>query len=63
MRLGRAGFEAFSAVNHRWGVISALCRMGFAAVGLGEFAEARRDFLRALELAQQSKAQSLVCTR
>ena len=60
MRLGRAGFEAFSAVNHRWGVISALCRMGFAAVGLGEFAEARRDFLRALELAQQSKAQSLV---
>ncbi len=52
--------EAFSAVNHRWGVISALCRMGFAAVGLGEFAEARRDFLRALELAQQSKAQSLV---
>ena len=60
MRLGRAGFEAFSAVNHRWGVISALCRMGFAAVGLGEFTEARRDFLRALELAQQSKAQSLV---
>jgi predicted ATPase/class 3 adenylate cyclase len=60
MRLGRAGFEAFSAVNHRWGVISALCRMGFAAVGLGEFAEARQDFQRALELAQQSHAQSLV---
>jgi predicted ATPase/class 3 adenylate cyclase len=60
MRLGRAGFEAFSAVNHRWGVISALCRIGFAAVGLGEFAEARQDFHRALELAQQSQAQSLV---
>jgi predicted ATPase/class 3 adenylate cyclase len=60
MRLGRAGFEAFSAVNHRWGVISALCRMGFAAVGLGEFDEARRHLQRALELAQQSQAQSLV---
>jgi predicted ATPase/class 3 adenylate cyclase len=60
MRLGRAGYEAFNAVNHRWGVISALCRMGFAAVGLGEFAEARRDLQRALELAQQSQAQSLL---
>jgi predicted ATPase/class 3 adenylate cyclase len=60
MRLGRAGLEAFSAVNHRWGVISATCRMGFAAVGLGEFAEAREAFQRALELAQQSHAQSLV---
>jgi len=60
MSLGRAGFEAFNAVNHRWGVISALCRIGFAAVGLGEFADAGRDFLRALELAQQSHAQSLV---
>ena len=60
MRLGRAGHEAFSAVNHRWGVISALCRMGFAAVGLGEFAEARRDLQRALELAQQSQATSLL---
>jgi hypothetical protein len=60
MRLGRAGFDAFSAVNHRWGVISALCRMGFAAVGLGEFDEARRHLQRALEHAQQSQAQSLV---
>jgi len=59
-RLGRAGFEAFSAVNHRWGVISALCRMGFAAVGLGEFDEARQHLGRALELGQQSQAQSLV---
>jgi predicted ATPase/class 3 adenylate cyclase len=60
MRLGRAGFEAFSTVNHRWGVISATCRMGFAAVGLGEFDEARRHFKRALDLGQQSHAQSLV---
>jgi tetratricopeptide (TPR) repeat protein len=60
MRLGRAGFEAFSAVNHRWGVISALCRIGFAAVGLGEFDEARQHFQRGLELGQQSHAQSLV---
>jgi hypothetical protein len=29
-------------------------------VGLDEFAEARRDFQRALELAQQGQAQSLV---
>ncbi len=30
LRLARAGYEAFSSVNHRWGVISALCRLGFA---------------------------------
>jgi hypothetical protein len=25
LRLGRAGYEAFSEVNHRWGTIAALC--------------------------------------
>jgi ATP/maltotriose-dependent transcriptional regulator MalT len=60
LRLARAGYEAFSSVNHRWGVTSALCRLGFAEAALGDGAAARRDLRRALELAERSQAQSLV---
>jgi ATP/maltotriose-dependent transcriptional regulator MalT len=59
LRLARAGYEAFSSVNHRWGVTSALCRTGLAAAALGDRETARRDLGRALELAQRSQAQSL----
>jgi predicted ATPase len=60
LRLARAGYDAFNSVNHRWGVISALCRLGFAEAALGDAEAARRDLGRALELAQRSQAQSLV---
>ena len=43
LRLARAGYEAFASVNHRWGVISALCRLGFAEAALGDGEAARRD--------------------
>ena len=59
MRLGRAGYEAFSEVNHRWGMIAALCRIGFAALALGDGAEARERFGEALERAHASEAVSL----
>jgi hypothetical protein len=59
LRLGRAGYEAFSEVNHRWGVIAALCRIGFAALALGDGAEARERFDDALERAHASEAVSL----
>jgi hypothetical protein len=42
LRLGRAGWEAFSEVNHRWGKIAALCRIGFAALALGDVGEVCR---------------------
>ena len=51
LRLARAGYEAFESVNHRWGVISALCRLGFAEAALGDVEGARLDLGRALELA------------
>ena len=59
MRLGRAGYEAFTEVNHRWGMIAALCRIGFAALALGDGAEARERFGEALERAHDSEAVSL----
>ena len=59
MRLGWAGYEAFSEVNHRWGMIAALCRIGFAALALGDGAEARERFGEALERAHASQAVSL----
>ena len=46
-------------MNHRWGVTSALCRLGFAEAALGDGEGARRDFGRALELAGRGHAQSL----
>jgi len=59
LRLGRAGYEAFSEVNHRWGTITALCRIGFAALALGGVEEAQRTFCAALEQAHASAAISL----
>ena len=59
LRLGRAGYEAFSESNHRWGLITALCRIGFAALALGEPIEAAGNFRTALERAHTSEAISL----
>jgi hypothetical protein len=59
LRLGRSGYEAFSEANHRWGLITALCRIGFAALALGDGAEARERFGEALERAQDAQAISL----
>ena len=59
LRLGRAGFEAFAESNHRWGLIVALCRIGFAALALGDGAEARERFGEALERAHDAQAVSL----
>jgi hypothetical protein len=47
LRLGRAGYEAFSEVNHRWGMIAALWRIGFA---LGRVDEAQRTLRSALAM-------------
>jgi hypothetical protein len=59
LRLGRAGYEAFSESNHRWGLIVALCRIGFAVLALGDGAEARERFGEALERAHAAQAVSL----
>ena len=59
LRLGRAGYEAFSEVNHRWGMITALCRIGFAALALGDVDEAQRTLRAALDRAHASAAISL----
>ncbi len=59
LRLGRAGYEAFSESNHRWGLITALCSIGFAALALGDGAEAHERFGEALERARASEAVSL----
>ena len=59
LRLGRAGYEAFSEVNHRWGLIVALCRIRFAALALGDVAEAHVRLAEALERARASQAISL----
>ena len=58
MRLAQAGYEAFGEVNHRWGMITALCRLGFATMALGEEAQARVHLREALERARDSEARS-----
>ena len=55
-----AGYEGFEQANHRWGMTAALCRLGFAAAALGRFDEAREHLRRALELAQEMQATSLL---
>jgi predicted ATPase/class 3 adenylate cyclase len=55
-----AGYEGFEHANHRWGMTAALCRLGFAAAALGRFDEARGHLRRALELAREMEATSLL---
>jgi len=55
-----AGYEGFEQANHRWGMTAALCRLGFAAAALGRFDEAREHLRRALGLAREMQATSLL---
>jgi predicted ATPase len=60
MRHALAGYEGFESANHRWGMTAALCRLGFATAALGDFDEARGHLRRALELAREMQATSLL---
>ena len=60
MERALAGYEGFEQANHRWGMTAALCRLGFAAAALGRFGEAREHLRRALELAREMQATSLL---
>jgi tetratricopeptide (TPR) repeat protein len=60
MQHALAGYEGFEQANHRWGMTAALCRLGFAAAALGRFDEAREHLRRALELAREMQATSLL---
>ena len=57
--MGGAGHNAFADVNHRWGMIGAACRVGFALVALGDSDGARERLRWALEQAQATEAKSL----
>ena len=60
MQHALAGFEGFERANHRWGMTAALCRLGFATAALGRFDEAHAHLRRALELAREMQATSLL---
>lgn len=50
----RASVDAFTEISHGWGVTIALCRWGFAAVGIGDLAQATRVFTDALKRAREA---------
>jgi len=60
MQHALAGYEGFEQANHRWGMTIALCRLGFAAAALERFDDARDYLRRALELAREMQATSLL---
>jgi predicted ATPase/class 3 adenylate cyclase len=60
MRLARGGYEAFEEANHRWGMMSARCRLGFAALALDDLEGAGRDLQVTLEEARRAQASSLM---
>ena len=63
LRLARAGYNAFAESNHRWGLIVALCRIGFAALALGDLADARERFGSAFARAGAAQSVTSSCLR
>jgi predicted ATPase len=60
MQYALKGYGGFESANHRWGMALARCRLGFAAAALGRFDEARDDLRRAIELAREMQAASIL---
>ena len=60
MRHALAGYEGFEQANHRWGMTAALCRLGFASGALGRLDQSRDYLRRALKLAREMQATSLL---
>jgi hypothetical protein len=46
--MGRKGLESFRKLGHRWGIGASYCRIGFAALKLGNNEEAVACFLKTL---------------
>ena len=63
LRLARAGYNALAESNHRWGLIVALCRIGFAALALGDLADARERFGGALRERRPRSQSRSSCSR
>jgi predicted ATPase/class 3 adenylate cyclase len=59
LRHGDAGYAAFADVSHRWGMIGAACRVGFAQAALDDHDGARERLSWALERARATEATSL----
>jgi predicted ATPase/class 3 adenylate cyclase len=49
LRYAGAGLDAFSEINHPWGIAASQCRIGFAAIGGGDFEKARTTLFEAVE--------------
>jgi hypothetical protein len=53
--LAQSAYAIFQELSHRWGMCTSLCRLGFAAIGLGDLAGAERHCRDALRLAWDSQ--------
>lgn len=49
LKLAKVGHEVFDEIGHRAGTTMSLCRIGFAAIGLGELSTAEDHFRQAIE--------------
>jgi len=49
VQYGQEGYQLYIELGHRWGICTSMCRVGFAWLGVGNVAEAKSSFYKALE--------------
>ena len=55
VQFGKEGYQVFKKINHRWGLCTSLCRLGFANIGLGNIRKAKDCFNSALQQSKQDQ--------
>jgi predicted ATPase/DNA-binding SARP family transcriptional activator len=55
LQFGQEGYQVFKKIDHRWGLCTSLCRLGFAYIGLRRIRKAKEYFTDALRQSKQAQ--------
>lgn len=55
LQFGQRGYRVFNKIDHRWGICTSLCRLGFAHIGIRRIKQAKEYFKDALHQSRQTQ--------
>ena len=60
IQFGQEGLQIFQLLNHRWGICTSLCQIGFSYLGSGKKNKAKVYFLQALSESRKNQMTPLI---